>query len=193
SPAQSTEQGEPLPAGAPTDPYQLTAWCYGAMGEWIEIYDRVKPDLRRIDKTFGSSVKNEAEPYSADIRAARAELKVLADAVEEAEKASAQPIAPQGAAAIKLGQSIWRPAELETRRKLADAWLTWALPDRCDVVAKSLAERSRLLGKALTYNAAPAEDAKPAPDAAEPPAEAPSPPPPAADSATPSDQPPPKR
>ncbi len=174
SPAANADQGEPLPAGAPTDPYQLTAWCYGAMGEWIDIYGRIKPDLRAIDKLFGSSVKDEQEPYAADMRAARDELTVLATAVSEAEKASPQPIAQQGLAAIKMGQAVWRPAEDQTSRRLADAWLTWALPDKCDVVARSLTERSRLLGKALTFNAGSADDAQPAtPDASAAPAEAP--------------------
>jgi hypothetical protein len=144
--------GEPLPAGAPTNDYELTAWCYGALGEYLEIYDRVKPDLRAIDKLFGSSVKNEAEPYHEDIAAARGELSVFAGAVEAAEKASPQPIAPQGAAAIKLGRSIWGPAEGKTERELARAWLSWGLPDRCDTTARALASRSSLLGQALTNN-----------------------------------------
>ncbi|HZK98267.1 MAG TPA: hypothetical protein VFC47_00070, partial [Caulobacteraceae bacterium] len=160
----SRPDGEPLPAGAPTDDYQLTAWCYGALGEYLEIYDRVKPDLRAIDKLFGSSVRNEAEPYHQDIAAARVELKVFADAVEAAEKASAQPIAQNGAAAIKQGRSIWSPAETKTRRELARAWLSWGLPDRCDTTARALASRSSLLGQALTYNNGEAT-AQPAPDA----------------------------
>ncbi len=159
SPTANTDQGEPLPAGAPTDPYQLTAWCYGAMGEWIQIYDRVKPDLRAIDKMFGSSVRDEQDPYASDMKAARDELKVLAQAVDDAEKASAQPISEQGVAAVKLGQAVWRPAEGESNRRLADAWLTWALPDKCDAVARDLSQRSKLLGKALTYNAATGDDA----------------------------------
>ncbi len=151
--------GEPLPPGAPTDPYQLTAWCYGAMSEYLDIYDRVKPDLRDIDKMFGSSVRNEQNPYAADMAAAHDELKILAGAVEAAEKASPNSIAPQGAIAIKLGRSIWAPAELKTRRELARAWLSWGLPDRCDANARALAANSALLGQALKYNnpsAAPA-------------------------------------
>ncbi|MEP6966757.1 MAG: hypothetical protein ABI906_01630, partial [Pseudomonadota bacterium] len=179
--------GEPLPAGAPTGDYELTAWCYGALGEYLEVYDRVKPDLRDIDRMFGSSVKNEAEPYSADMAAARKELKILAGAVEAAEKASPSPIAPKGALAIKLGQSIWRPAEGRTRRELARAWLSWGLPDRCDTTARGLAANSALLGKALNYNNAPSGEAPPV--AAEP-----SPPPsePAAQNAPPPEAPPPQ-
>ncbi|MDQ2860709.1 MAG: hypothetical protein M3T55_08290 [Pseudomonadota bacterium] len=185
--------GEPLPPGAPTDPYQLTAWCYGAMGEYLDIYERVIPDLRAIDKQFGSSVANEKEPYSADMAAARVELKVLAGAVEAAEKASPSAIAPQGAIAIKLGRSIWAPAELKTRRELARAWLSWAMPDRCDSTARALASNSALLGKALNYNNSsqpeapppPAADAASAPEATPAPPDAPDPNGPLPDSATP--------
>jgi hypothetical protein len=162
APAPS-EPGEPLPSGAPTAPYELTAWCYGALGEYLHIYQIVKPDLRDIDRMFGSSVKNEQEPYADDMTAARHELKILAGAVEAAEKASPTPIAPRGADAIKHGEAIWSPAETKTHRELARAWLSWALPDRCDSVARTLAANSRLLGQALKYNAPPPEDTPPSP------------------------------
>ncbi|HZZ37241.1 MAG TPA: hypothetical protein VFE03_16080 [Caulobacteraceae bacterium] len=154
--------GEPLPPGAPTDSYELTGWCFGALGEYLDIYDKVKPDLIDIDKTWGTSVK-ESEPYASDIAAARAELKVLAGALEAAEKASPRPIAPQGAAAIKKGQSIWAIVESRPRRELARAWLTWGLPDQCATNARTLAAKSALLGKALTYNTKPDEAAPMAP------------------------------
>ncbi len=146
------EPGEPLPPGAPTAPYELSAWCYGALGEYLDIYDRVKPDLRAIDKMFGSSVKNEKEPYSSDIAASRDELKVLASAVEAAEKASPSPIQVRGAEAVKSGRAIWAPAEAKTQRELARAWLTWGLPDKCDSTARQLAASSAVLGEALKYN-----------------------------------------
>ena len=167
--ALAADEGEPLPAGAPTEPYELSAWCYGAMSEYLGVYDRVKPDLKDIDRLFGSSVKNEAEPYASDIAAARDELKVLATAVESAERASPQVIAPRGVEAVKAGRAIWGPAEARTRRELARAWLSWALPDRCDTVARDLTARSRLLGRVLKYNAPSATDAG-SPDA--PPADA---------------------
>jgi hypothetical protein len=169
APPPQAGAGELLPPGAPTDPYELTAWCYGAMSEYLSIYDAVKPDLRAIDKTFGSSVPNEKEPYSADMAAARGELKVLAGAVEAAEKASPSPIAPRGAAAVKLGRSIWTPTEEKTRRELARAWLSWGMPDRCDSTARTLAAQSALLGQALQYNnpstPAATSDTTPAPAA----------------------------
>jgi hypothetical protein len=162
APASGPPQGEPLPAGAPTEDYPLTAWCYGAMSEYLAIYERVKPDLKAIDKMFGSSQPNEPEPYASDMAAAHKDLKVLADAVTAAEKASPNPIAPHGAEAVKLGRSIWGPAEAKTNRELARAWLSWALPDRCDTTARALASKSALLGQALKYNTPP-PDAEPAP------------------------------
>ena len=80
--------GEPMPAAAPSDPYELAGWCYGAMAEYLDVYERVTPDLRDIDKLFGSSVKNEARPYADDVAAAHDELKVLSGAEVAAEKAS---------------------------------------------------------------------------------------------------------
>ena len=151
-PAPPPNAGEPLPPGVPLDDYPLTAWCYGAMSEYLDIYGRVKPDLRAIDKMFGTSEPNETEPYASDMAAARDELKVLAEAVEAAEKASPKAIAPEGVEAIKQGRSIWAPIEAKTRRELARAWLSWAMPDRCDSTARALTEKSALLGQALKYN-----------------------------------------
>jgi hypothetical protein len=145
-------QGEPLPSNAPKDPYDLAAWCYGALDQYLYIYDNITPQLVAIDKQFGSSVKNEAKPYAADMAAARVELKVIGAAVEAAEKASPQVISTRGAAAVMVGRSIWSPAEQHTRRELARAWLSWALPDRCDTNARELKAKSDLLGQALKYN-----------------------------------------
>ena len=117
----------------------------------------MKPDLRDIDKMFGTPVM-EDEPYQADMAAARQELKMIGEAVTAAEKASPRPIAPIGVAAIKQGAGIWSVALTKPHRELARAWLTWALPDRCDTVARQLQARSALLGKALTYNNRPSHE-----------------------------------
>src|SRR5581483_61441 len=47
---------EDIPPGAPTDDYGFVAWCYGALGEYLDIYQTIKPELKDIDKRFGSSV-----------------------------------------------------------------------------------------------------------------------------------------
>ena len=178
-PPAAAAQGEPLPPGAPTDSYELSAWCYGALDEYLTIYERVKPDLRDIDHMFGTPVV-EDEPYQSDMAAARVELKMIGAAVTEAEKASPRPISEDGVAAIKLGRAIWSVAETKPRRDLARAWMLWALPDRCDSNAKELTQRSLLFGRALNYNATTAPAPTPA---TQPPADAATPPPAAAEPA----------
>ena len=169
-PAAARDPGEPLPPGAPTEDYELSAWCYGALDEYLTVYQEVKPDLRDIDRMWGSSVPNEKEPYASDMAAARKELKVLSGAVVAAEKASPAAIAPRGVEAVKKGRSIWAPAELKTHRELARAWLSWGLPDKCDATARNLTANAAVLGAALKYNT-PSPDAPtaaPAPDPATP-------------------------
>jgi hypothetical protein len=152
-PAADDAPGEPLPPGAPTEPYELSAWCYGALGEYLAIYDKVKPDLRDIDHMFGTSGVVEDEPYQSDMAAYRVELKVIGDSVSDAEKASPEAITDRGVSAMRRGREIWSLAETKTNRELARAWLSWDLPDRCDSNARELATRSIILGKALKYNA----------------------------------------
>ena len=171
APATASDPGEPLPSGAPTNDYELSAWCYGALDEYLVVYQKVKPDLRDIDRMWGSSVPNEKEPYASDMAAARKELKVLSGAVMAAEKASPVAIAPHGVDAVKKGRSIWTPAETKTSRELARAWLSWGLPDKCDSTARNLIANATVLGAALRYNTpepAPEAPAVQAPDTAPP-------------------------
>jgi hypothetical protein len=158
-PAAAGPDGEPLPSNAPKAPYELAAWCYGAMDQYLIVYRTIIPELRDIDRRFGSSVKNEKEPYADDMAAARDELAVLRGAVVAAEKGSIKVIAPDGVRAVELGRDIWGPAEAHTKRELARAWLSWALPDRCDSNARELTAKSNLLGLALKYNLPSATDA----------------------------------
>ena len=188
-PPPSALDAEPMPPGAPTEDYELTAWCYGALGEYLAIYDVVKPDIIAIDKQFGSTVQ-EDEPYKEDVAAARIELRQLGRAVTAAEKASPRVIAPQGASALRQGRGIWAQAEQRTHRELARAWLSWALPDKCASTSRTLLAKSNLLGHALASNAGTALDAQsePAPVAGPEPvavASAPAPAPAVAEAAPP--------
>ena len=168
APANSDDD---IPAGAPTDPYGFVSWCYGALGEYIDIYDGIKPELKDIDKRFGTSVV-EAEPYMTDVAEEKLALKRFAAAMEAAERASPSTIAPRGVAAMEKGRSIWAAAKLQPKRKLADAWLFWGVPNRCETTAKLLKTRATLLGQALAVGA-PSVDAPPP----KPPAPAPVAPP----------------
>ena len=153
APADTTAADDDgVPPGAPTNDYLFVAWCYGATDEYLDIYERVKPDLRAIDKLFGSSVK-EAEPYQSDVADEHKALKRFAAAITAAEKASVRPIGEQGAEAMNQGRQIWRAAELQPSRKLADAWLFWGIPNRCEKTAAALAARSVLMGQALAKDA----------------------------------------
>lgn len=163
-------QEDDLPPGAPRDDYGLVGWCYGALGEYLSIYDDIKPDLKAIDKMFGSPVV-EKEPYSEDVAELRKAEKRFAAAMEAAEKASPQPISQHGADSIEKGRSIWSVVRLKTRRNLVDAWLFWGVPNRCETTSKSLKTRATLLGQAMAVNAPAAEsppkppsDPVPAPD-----------------------------
>lgn len=136
-----------IPPGAPTDDYGFVAWCYGALGEYLTIYDQVVPDLKDIDKMFGTSVQEDM-PYTADVAAERVALKRFGSAIEAAERVSATPIATDGAADIQAGRGIWAAAKLQTRRKLADAWLFWGIPKRCETTARALKAHSATHGQA---------------------------------------------
>ena len=165
------DDNDGIPENAPKDDYRFVAWCYGAVDEYLQIYEVVKPDLKAIDKMFGTPVV-EAEPYHEDIAEDRKALKRFAAAIEAAEKASPRPIAPDGAAAMDSGRHIWAAARLEPHRRLADAWLFWGVPAKCDKVAKTLKVRATLMGQAFAVEA-PKVDGPPSAAAAPTPPPAP--------------------
>ncbi len=140
NPAAATHETEDIPPGAPTDDYGFVSWCYGATDEYLTIYTKVLPDLKDIDKTFGSPVKEDV-PYAADIAAQHKALKRFGDALAAAEKATPDPInSTEGQADIAKGRGIWSVAETLPTRKLADAWLFWGIPVRCERTARVLHE-----------------------------------------------------
>jgi hypothetical protein len=137
-PAAARPETEDIPPGAPTDDYGFVSWCYGATDEYLTIYTKVLPDLKDIDKAFGSPVK-EAVPYATDVAAQHKALRRFGDAIAAAEKATSDPInSTEGQGAIAKGRGIWSVAETLPSRKLADAWLFWGIPVRCERTAKSL-------------------------------------------------------
>ncbi len=139
-PTAATQETEDIPPGAPTDDYGFVGWCYGATDEYLTIYTKVLPDLKAIDKEVGSPVKEDV-PYATDVAAEHKALKRFAAAMEAAEKATSQPInTSEGQDAIAKGRNIWSVAEGQSSRKLADAWLFWGIPVRCETTAKLLRE-----------------------------------------------------
>src|SRR3954470_20777768 len=90
-------------ATAPTDDYGYVGWCYGALGGYVELYDKVMPEVTRIEKTFpgpdGFAASMKEYPAMRD--QAKKDLVVYRSAIVAAEKASPRPISEYGAAAIK--------------------------------------------------------------------------------------------
>jgi hypothetical protein len=162
----------------PTDDYGYVGWCYGALGGYVELYDKVMPEVTRIEKTFpgpdGFNAAMKEYPLMRD--QARKDLVVYRSAIVAAEKASPRPISEYGAAAIKKGHSVWTGSEQVDKARLAQVWMSWSPPGDCDSRAKTLETKSNLFGQALNYNvkkdAAPAPaEPTPAPEAATPAAE----------------------
>ncbi|WP_297509757.1 hypothetical protein [uncultured Caulobacter sp.] len=169
------------PNAPPTDEYGYVAWCYGALGGYTSLYDRVMPEVTRIEKAFpGPDGVQAALKTYPELRAqAQKDLKTFASAITAAEKASPRPISEYGGAQVKRGAAMWSGADSVDKARLAQMWMSWSPPGDCERRAKALEVKSTILGKALNYNAASAVNAQsPAPasptPAAPPPAETPS-------------------
>jgi hypothetical protein len=167
-------------ATPPSDEYGYIAWCYGALGGYVDLYDKVMPEVTRIEKAFPGPDGAAAalKEYPAMRIQARSDLKVYASAITAAEKASPRPIAEYGASAMKKGRSIWGGSEAVDKARLAQVWMSWSPPGDCETRAKTLETKSNLFGQALNYNVKSAVPVEPEPEASQEP-EAAAPPPPA--------------
>jgi hypothetical protein len=172
APTASAQPPRTQPAAtAPTDDYGYVGWCYGALGGYVELYDKVMPEVTRIEKTFPGpdGFASAMKEYPAMRAQARKDLLVYRSAIVAAEKASPRPISEYGAAAIKKGHSVWAGADEIDKARLAQVWMSWSPPGDCDTRAKTLETKSNLFGQALNYNV----KKEPAPESAPPAAVAP--------------------
>ena len=184
APAASTEApvdplaDMPFPAGAPRDDYGFVGWCAGALGGYLELHDKVLPDVTRIEAAFrkpGTTLAEDMKVYSDQQKEGRADLKAFARAMQAAENASLRPLHDQGLDAIQKGHATWAAAGNMPVRTVAQQWMGWALPARCEPTAKALEARARLLGATFTANDQSAPDAPAAQDAPHPPPALPAP------------------
>ncbi len=169
--AAPVEEEAPWPNGVPHDDYQLVAWCYGMLRGYLDLHDEVMPEVTRIETTFrppGRKLSDDLKVYADMQKTGKAQLKQFQAALTAAEKASIKPINTLGAAAVNQGHSVWKAGPEITKARMAQEWMSWTLPARCETTAKALKDRATLLGASLKANAEP----EPAP-AAEAPAEAP--------------------
>lgn len=143
-------------ATPPSDDYGYVAWCYGALGGYVDLYDQVMPEVTRIEKAFPGpdGVAASLKTYPEMRAQARADMKVFTAAITAAEKASPRPISEYGGAAVKKGRSVWSGADSANKARLAQVWMSWSPPGDCETRAKALEKKSNILGKALIYNAA---------------------------------------
>lgn len=165
------------PNAPPTDEYGYVAWCYGALGGYANLYDRVMPEVTRIEKAFPGpdGVAASLKTYP-ELRAqAQKDLKTFASAITAAEKASPRPISEYGGAQVKRGAAIWQGADSVDKARLAQMWMSWSPPGDCEKRAKTLEMKSSILGKALNYNSVSATTQAPPAPAPEPQAPAPQP------------------
>ncbi len=133
--------GEDVPVGAPSDDYGFVSWCYGALDEYLVIYPKVLPDLKDIDKTVGSPIQEDV-PYAKDVELEHKALDRFQAAMQAAQKADPS-IAALGQAYVTQGRGIWANVEALPSRQLADAWLFWGVPVRCETTAKTLKAHPR--------------------------------------------------
>jgi hypothetical protein len=160
-----------FPAGAPHDDYQFVAWCYGNLRAYLDLHDQVMPEVTRIESTFrppDRKLSDDLKVYADMQKEARIQLKQFQAALTAAEKASLKPINTVGAAAVSKGADVWRITPDITPARLAQAWMSWELPARCEVTAKDLKTKATLMGGAFKVN----DEPEPEPAAEEKPADA---------------------
>lgn len=146
----------PYPAGAPRDPYGLVAWCYGALSAHRGLRDQVMPEVVRIETAFrrpGSSLADDLKAYDDLDTLGAQNLILFGRAMEAAEKASPRPINAHGAEALRRGRGSWSRASDLPPARLAQEWMSWTLPARCETTAVTLEERARLMGPAFDLTA----------------------------------------
>lgn len=170
STAQPDAAADPYPKGAPHDDYQLVAWCYGALRGYLDLHDQVMPEVTRIETTFrppGRKLADDLKVYAELQKQGQVDLKRFQTAMTAAEKASLRPLNQVGAAAVAQGHAVWNAGPDVTKARMAQEWMSWTLPARCQTTADNLTARARLMGPAFKVNslddapAAPADAPKP--------------------------------
>ena len=164
---------ERWPAGAPHDDYQFVGWCYGSLRGYLDLHDQVMPEVTRIETTYrppGRKLSDDMKVYADLQKDGRRQLKEFQAAMTAAEKASLRPINVIGAGAVQKGRSIWNAGPEVTKARLAQEWMSWALPAKCETTAKALEARATLMGASFKVNSEPEAEAPAPSDAPAPPA-----------------------
>jgi hypothetical protein len=166
--AVATAAPAPAPApGQPTTEYELVAWCYGALGAHMGLYDVAMPEVTRIERQFEripGAGKADLESYAVQRKDGQKQLALFRKAMEAAEKASIRPLQADGLAAIRKGEAVWTGAAMADPKHLAREWMSWGLPERCQTTAAQLEAKASVLGQAISYNVTPEAAPEPTDD-----------------------------
>ncbi len=160
SPPPVVEEDIAYPPDAPKDDYGLVSWCYGVLSGYLDLHDRVLPEVTRIEGAFRqprSSLSQDMAVYEDMRKVSRTNMKLFAGAMEAAERASLRPISQAGAAAVAKGRSNWSAAANLPTRTVAQQWMGWTLPAVCPTRAVQLEARSKLMGATFKVNEAPTD------------------------------------
>lgn len=156
--AAPAAEASPYPPGAPREDYQFVGWCYGNLRGYLDTHDAVMPEVTRIETTWrrpGSNLQEDLKVYAEMQKSGRKQLTALQGAMTAAEKASLKPINTLGAEAVRKGRAIWNAPPETPKARLAQEWMSWTLPARCEATAKTLEERAKLMGATFQVNAEP--------------------------------------
>jgi hypothetical protein len=131
----------PFPSGAPTDDYGFMAWCYGALSGHVDLYDQVMPEVKRIEAEFPDTdrpidkvMQDYADQHSLGQKILDGYAHVL-NVEEQTGKTGGKKRTP----AVAKGKLLWKGSDKADARQLAQLWMSWALPARCESTAARLA------------------------------------------------------
>ena len=143
--ADAVARGEdPFPSGAPTDDYGFMAWCYGALSGHVALYDTTLPEVRRIEAEFpepGRTIDQVMADYDAQHHRGQ-ELLESYSRVLDVEEAQGKTRGRHRATSIARGADVWKGSDTSNPRALAQLWMSWALPGRCQATAARLDPRA---------------------------------------------------
>ena len=135
---------EPYPAGAPTSDFGFMAWCYGALSGHLALYDKVLPEVRRIEAEFPDSstpIDKVMTGYAVQHHRGERLLAVYSRALD-AGVAAGRTEGEDRAADIAKGQDVWKGSDSADPKQLAQLWMSWGLPGRCQATAAKLGSKT---------------------------------------------------
>jgi hypothetical protein len=143
--ADALAKGEaPFPTGAPTDDYGFMAWCYGALSGHLALYDKVLPQVRRIEAEFPDSktpIDKIMAAYAVQHRRGERLLIVYGRALD-VQEAAGKSEGEDRTAAVARGKDVWSGADSADPKQLAQLWMSWGLPGRCQSTAAKLGPKT---------------------------------------------------